>query len=66
MTPEDLFTWEAERAAKDAEAQRAAAAKAVRTVPHAEILNRRERLRQATNAALAAEVELQRRREGRT
>lgn len=64
MTPGDLFTWrdeaEAARAVEAAEAARLAAERKARYAPHGQVQTRRQRLQEATAAALAAEVELTR------
>lgn len=68
MTGADLFTWrdEVEAAAhvRAAEEARAAAERAARFAPHGQVQARRERLKEATAAALRAEVELNKIREG--
>jgi hypothetical protein len=64
MSAQDLFTWrdEADAAARvvEAEEARVAAERAARFAPHGHVLERREKLRLATLAALAAELELKR------
>lgn len=68
MSRFDLFTWrdEAEAAAdlQQAEEARALAARKARVAPHGEMQTRRQRLKEATHAQLAAELVLRRVQEG--
>jgi len=64
VSTHDLFTWsdeaDAAKAVEEAEEARLAALRKARCAPHGEVQTRRQRLQQATAAALAAEVELRR------